>query len=410
MKGIFLKSAISAAVGTALLATAVNSYAAPSIVVLNSNQETCAFKMQGNGLQVNGGGGVQVNNNSSLSGLETDSCLTNHTTFMSSAGNGISGIVANTKVLDPLARLVPPPAGPAKKVSGCTDNKNTYLITASNAASCSNIPAGYYPGGLVIDDSNANVVLGAGTYTLGGQGLIIRHGSVDGSAGVMFYIQPPSSSNGNPMVDIQSERTIKLNGSTSGAYTGVVLYQDKGNSNPIKISDGSTGTVTLRGIVYAPSATLNFNISNNLMYGLTSGTFPGIVADKIYLSGAGRMNPQPVMDPVAIDNYLNSQFKNFPAELGKHQIANCYLAITPMLDVCSCYTQFVSSKTKDDTRYILSMQQYNQGSTEAAVRLSMTADDIKTNDSVFSQLFGTRPLSLGTLKAWCTKNRVVSIP
>jgi len=378
----------------------------PSILLLNSKQATCPFKMYGNRLQVDVGGGVQFYQDSSTN-LETTSCISSETAISGLAGGGLANIMMSRNITDPLANLSAPTPGPAKTVPGCTDKQNVYVVNANNASACSTIPAGYYPGGIVVDNENANVIM-AGTYILGKNGFVVKHGSVDGTGGVLIYIM--SDSSGSPKIDVTTGKTINLNGMVSGPYAGIIFYQDRNNNNDVKFNDDGTGAITLAGSIYAPTAKIAANVQSNFIYGTTNGIYPGIIANTIEYSGSGIVKTESIIDPKVIDQFLRGQFSYFPAELSKHAFANCQLATGPSSDTCVCTTSFISKKTKNMTNYTLTLEQYNQGRLVSPVRVSVTQLDTQTNTSVTATQFGTKPIALKSLKVWCTKDKVISIP
>ncbi len=408
MKPVYFANLLFILAANALFLGAT-SYAetTPSILLLNSQQATCPFKMYGNRLQVDVGGGVQFYQGSS-DNLETADCISSETAISGMAGGGLANnIMMSRNIMDPLANLPVPTPGPAKTVPGCTDKQNAYVVNATNASTCSTIPTGYYPGGIVIDNENANVLM-TGTYILGKNGFIVKHGSVDGTGGVFIYIM--SDSSGSPKIDVTTRKTINLNGIVSGPYAGIIFYQDRNNTNDLKFNDDGTGSITLAGSIYAPTAKIAINVQSNFIYGTTNGIYPGIIANTIEYSGSGVVKTESIIDPKVIDEFLRGQFTYFPAELSKHAFANCQLATGPSSDNCVCTTSFVSKKTKNMTNYTLKLEQYNQGRLVSPVRVSVTQLDTQTNTSVTATQFGTKPIALKSLKAWCTKDKVISIP
>jgi Flp pilus assembly protein TadG len=107
---------------------------------------------------------------------------------------------------------------------------------------------GIYFGGLQIGD-NASVTLQPGVYILSGGGLQVSGNGTLTGAGVMLY----NASGGT--IQLAGTGQVTLSPPTGGAYQGVSLFQESGNTQPIGIT--GNGNLQLTGVLYAPNATVS---------------------------------------------------------------------------------------------------------------------------------------------------------
>ena len=223
-------------------------------------------------------GGVQV------SGGATNNCTTQPT------GVTVFG--------DPLRELPPPPqpAAPADVVrvsgnkpipSACPGGSSP--ATAANPASCSfnasgsvfRLFPGFYPGGLTFQAGTFYLEpgvywLGGGGYSMSGSGatvISVAPGGATLGGGVLFYLgQDPDpgvqaacvTSPGGPGCyagwSMQgSSASIQFIGIQSGPYANMVIYVDRGYTNPTITLNGAATGFTLTGTIYAPTAFIKVN-------------------------------------------------------------------------------------------------------------------------------------------------------
>jgi hypothetical protein len=120
--------------------------------------------------------------------------------------------------------------------------------------------------------------MSAGVYVFTGTLSLQGHGSLTGT-GVTIYLPGPSGSmdgggSGNT--------TLNLTAPTSGAYNGILIYEDANNTNPIDVR--GTPVANLTGIIYAPSAQLTLG-------GNTTENFTAdIIVNKLYDFGNATIN------------------------------------------------------------------------------------------------------------------------
>ena len=145
-----------------------------------------------------------------------------------------------------------------------------------NAASCTAPPSGTSwgpasPGGTVCYSGNIkvqqNITMAAGTYVFTGDLDFTGHGSLTGAGnpaapGVTLYFAGPNGQLGGPG---NGNTTLNLTAPTSGPYNGILIYQDRTDSNLAEFN--GTPITNLTGIIYMPDNALEFsgNTTSNLI-------------------------------------------------------------------------------------------------------------------------------------------------
>jgi hypothetical protein len=83
--------------------------------------------------------------------------------------------------------------------------------------------------------------------------------TLNAGSGTTFYLPSTSTGSGfvNGSVNIAGGVTVDLVAPTSGAYNGILLYQD--HSNPTTASIVGGAHCTMQGILYFPDAQLNMS-------------------------------------------------------------------------------------------------------------------------------------------------------
>ena len=108
-------------------------------------------------------------------------------------------------------------------------------------------------------NGGTSYTLAPGTYFVHGS-LNIANGVTVSGTGVTFLIDSGGS------VTIGGGARVSLTAPTSGTYAGMLLYQDRSNTNTINIANGSTTSMT--GTIYAAGATVAIaGGSSNSQYG-----------------------------------------------------------------------------------------------------------------------------------------------
>ncbi len=158
---------------------------------------------------------------------------------------------------DPLAYLPAPPVGPCG--SGLAGNTyNGSMAQAQVTGGTFTFNPGVYCGGISITAGTA--YFNPGTYVLNSGGLSISAGAVSvnpGSPGGVTFYNTGSSAGAITMSLALLGQTVNLNAPTSGAYEGVLFFQDPANTQPASFSVSVAG-MNLTGAYYFPNAPINF--------------------------------------------------------------------------------------------------------------------------------------------------------
>ncbi len=147
---------------------------------------------------------------------------------------------------DPLASLPSPSytpcsgGGPPLTLGGTAD----YFVSAG--VHCTNVKI----------TTSGTVTFGPGIHIFDGAGLTINGGTTEGTE-VSFYWSENSS--GADGFDIAGGATVSLSAPTTGAYAGILVYQDRGTpTGSITHNMAGGSTMNLDGIIYAPTTTVKF--------------------------------------------------------------------------------------------------------------------------------------------------------
>jgi hypothetical protein len=139
--------------------------------------------------------------------------------------------------------------------------------------------------------SGATATLNPGIYYINGNLTVSGGASLSGTGGVTFYI-----TNGGA-VTISGGSTLNLTAPTSGAYNGILFYQDSADTNTFTFSGGSSGTIN--GIFYIPGAQLNLSGGSGEVFNVD------LVVGTLNVSGNSSLNsyapltaPALLSDPV----------------------------------------------------------------------------------------------------------------
>jgi Putative Flp pilus-assembly TadE/G-like len=189
----------------------------------------------------------------------------------SHSGSITPGVTAGTTtVTDPFANVTPPTVGP------CT--ATNYSYTGSGPVS---LTPGVYCGGMQFAGSG-RVTFAAGTYIINGtdgNGKSFDYGgsgSLDGSAGVTFFVTGKNGYTAGPVAVAGSGDTLAA--PASGSLMGLLFYQDPSVTYAGANSYSGSGNVT--GSMYFPTTTLNYSGSGNALA-------QALVANKLVFTGSG---------------------------------------------------------------------------------------------------------------------------
>jgi len=229
------------------------------------NTSAIDISMNGNN-QINSGCGVYDNSNN---GSAID-IVGNNAQITATAVNVVGQVSTHspsqispspnlgvTAATDPFANMPAPTAG------NCINY--TTQTSLSGGTYCNQI-----------SKNNGTLTLDPGMYILqggidiGGNANLTMSGNPgDGSGGVTLYVT-------GGYIKFHGNDTVTLNAPTSGAYRGILLWQDKSDTQAATLDGGSA--LKLNGSVYLPKADLSYN-------GGTSSTNTTIVVDTLHLVG-----------------------------------------------------------------------------------------------------------------------------
>lgn len=200
---------------------------------------------------------------------------------------------------DPVATLPAPSVGPCG-----TSTKSPYTgYSGSTAGLVLNGAATLYPGvycGGIEINKGANVTFEPGTYILTSAtstsgttyGLTVDIGALASGSGVTFYNTKTASGKAGPVqfnfTSFTAGNGISFCAPTTGAYEGILFFQDSANTSQVQIIGSSSYNTVLQGTYYFPSAKVVFALDGPIQYNIldawqiefavltfASGTFSG---------------------------------------------------------------------------------------------------------------------------------------
>lgn len=283
---------------------------------------------------------------------------------LSNTGSGHFAGTVYTGVLplaDPLA-LLPTPSVPAAEFDAPTINGTTVTLSP-----------GVYIGRITIE-GNAHVTFQPGLYYLDG-GISISGGTVTGS-GVTFY-------NYGSSINISGTANVSLSAPTSGAYQGIVLFQNRTNNRAISIA--ASAAVALTGDVYAPDA--QFQVSGGTATVSGNGsTIPGAVIVRDLSASGGSLtvhaNAGGATGDLSItktDNFGGSSIR------GTTGLATAGGTITYTITVANAGPAAALGATVSDSfpTAFLSSDTYTVAATGGAIDLTHSSGSGAISDSVY---------------------------
>jgi hypothetical protein len=211
-----------------------------------------------------------------------------------------------TDVVTPATSLVsgaamPVPADPLRTLpvpvytnQSCL-NGSTWTMQASSCAALPNLVSGTYQpgvycGGARVNNSSDSVSFAPGLYILAGGDLDFGSGRVTG-AGVTFFLDSAdnwpvcSNKGGLGRANISSQAEVAIEAPTSGAYAGVVIFQNRdigAKQTPDNSINAGAGSYII-GALYFPNAELAFT-----GHARTDG-YMMLIADTVKFTGGGTL-------------------------------------------------------------------------------------------------------------------------
>jgi hypothetical protein len=184
-------------------------------------------------------------------------------------------------------------------------NPLAFLTPPANPGSCHGSPGHPFP-----VNGSSSQTLQPGCY----DGLNISgSGTVTLAAGI-YYIDGPFSINGSPTVSgtnitiylpnsngasfaANGSGTLNLSAPTSGAYNGILFYQNPNNADAMSIN--GSGTLNLQGIIYAPGSDLTLNGSGGSQF------YTALVTNSLTFNGSGTLQDYAIKNAASILTAVN---------------------------------------------------------------------------------------------------------
>jgi Flp pilus assembly protein TadG len=155
-------------------------------------------------------------------------------------------------VPDPLSSLATPTIGACGTSTSSPYTGGNGVVINSNVTATLN--PGVYCNGLTIN-GNATATFAAGTYIIKGNMIVNGNDTISGS-GVTFYLTSGGS------LTMNGNSHAALSAPTSGAYEGILYFQDRTDSSTVILNGDSTSS--WQGVIYAPDANLTLNGGANV--------------------------------------------------------------------------------------------------------------------------------------------------
>ncbi len=212
------------------------------------------------GLMVDSNSSSAINANSGAKIIASSIGVVGGTLNNGGATISPAAVTGITAFADPLSALQPPTLGTC--VTQAPINGVTTVLSPK-----------YYCSLTV--NSGGTAKLNAGFYSFKGAVTINSSSSITGT-GVTLYFKTGT-------LTLNSSSTANLSApTTSGAYEGILIFQDRADSAGAAINSG--GSSNLTGAVYLPDATLTLNSSG------FANVYSILVADKIVLDSGSVLN------------------------------------------------------------------------------------------------------------------------
>ncbi len=243
-----------------------------------------------NGASVNMNCGINVNSSSATAMSVTGGANVKATAVSvvggSSVNNGgsvspapVTGVQA---VTDPFAAVTGPTVG-ACNYTNYSPGWGSWTLNP-----------GTYCGGITINNG-ATANFNPGTYIINGGALSFAGGATITGGGVMFYLTGTNASYGS--VSINNGVNVTLSGPTSGAYTGLLFFQDRSITSSVAANFAGGATMQLTGSLYFPTTAVSF--SN----GASGNGTTALIANQVSFTGGVQL----VYDPTGQKTGLSTK-------------------------------------------------------------------------------------------------------
>ncbi len=280
-------------------------------VAANGPGTGCIYALSSSGPAITGSGGASLSDPSC--GVIVDSSSNNGLSLSGGASISVKsiGIVGSADSVSGGASVTPAPvfditpvSDPLVYLQASAPSYNTSSLSCAAAANVSGghtlnlAPSGPVAcyngisasGGSTLNITNPGVIVingslglsggstanfGAGLYYITGQ-FAASGGNTASGTGVTFYAASPGGS-----FNLSGGVNLNLTAPTSGTYNGLLFWQAQGNTQPITLSGGASST--LKGVIYAPSASLSMS------GGAGSNLYTDLVVSSMALSGGANL-------------------------------------------------------------------------------------------------------------------------
>ena len=259
--------------GAIATAGVMGSAGAGSCVYVLDPNAPDAFQA-GNGSSVQVGCGVYVDSNNAGAAMYVTGGATVTAPVIEVVGGfkkdngGTTSVVPTTgaaAVVDPFASL------PSPTPAGSCQSGNFTAWQATPYAPAPGTYCGFSLG------NGMSLQMSPGTYIVNGGSFNIQGGStVTSSGGVLIYLT------GGATVNIANGSSVTLSAEASGAYQGVLFYQDRSMASPGASTFAGGSTMSLTGSLYFPHGTVDVNNGAN-------ATVMAIVADMVDFQGGAHL-------------------------------------------------------------------------------------------------------------------------
>ena len=200
---------------------------------------------------------------------------------------------------DPLAHLPKPP-----EANGSCDWRDRTVKGRTT------LRPGVYCKKLELD-SGARVTFEPGIYIMRDGEFIVNSGSRATGQDMMMYFEGGN----NARFNINSGSHIEFRGRTSGAYAGLVFFQERGSSADYSILN-SDSTSIIEGVIYLPSTPLHLNSRGRIS---NASPWTALIVNELELNSGSVMN---------INSDYASSSVPVPAGIGPGDGANAVVVLT----------------------------------------------------------------------------------
>ncbi len=268
----FIPGAPVATTITAKATSGLVGMVSPNCIYVLSPTGTNAFLVNNGATVTANGCGIMVNSSNTVAATVTGGSVVTASAINVTGGVVVSGGSTVTPAAatgastgaDPFAS-VPAPVFGTCDYNNFSKGFGTWTITP-----------GVYCGGISLHNG-AVTTFSPGTYIVNGGGLSLAGGTTTGS-GVMVYLTGTNASYAS--VTISNGATLTLSAQTSGAYMGLIFFQDRSITSASVATFNGGSTMQLTGSLYFPTTSVLF--SNGAGVG---GTYTGIVANQVSFLG-----------------------------------------------------------------------------------------------------------------------------